>query len=157
MAALHTLIARLDALLDPGAFRDFTPNGLHVPPADPATREIARVVTGVTANEALLRAAVERDADLVLAHHGMFWRNDPLGVDGPRRRKLALLLEHDLALAAYHLPLDAHATHGNNALLARAIGAERIERAFPMGGTPIGVVAHLPDGGIAPQELLARV
>ena len=164
MAALHTVIARLDELLEPGRFRDFTPNGLHVPPADAASREVRRVVTGVSANEALLRAAVERDADLVLCHHGMFWRNDPLGIDAPRRRKLALLLGHDVALLArqvnlfaYHLPLDAHLTHGNNALLARAIGAERLEAAFELSGTPIGVVAHLPGAGIAPQELAHRI
>lgn len=157
MASLSTVLARLDELLDPGRFSDFTPNGLHVPPEDPATREVARVVTGVSANEALLRAAVERGADLVLVHHGLFWRNDPLGMDAPRRRKLALLLAHDVALAAYHLPLDAHLTHGNNALLARAIGAERLEAAFPLGGTPIGVVADLGPEGIAPGELRARV
>ena len=157
MAALSTILARLDELLDPGRWADFTPNGLHVPPADPAAREVARVVTGVSANEALLREAVDRDADLVLVHHGLFWRNDPLGMDLPRRRKLALLLGRDVALAAYHLPLDAHPTHGNNALLARAIGAEGVEPAFPVAGGPIGVVADLGPDGIAPEELRARV
>ena len=81
-----------------------------------------RIVTGVTASEALLRAAIDAGADAVLVHHGYFWRGEDARVVGTRRNRLKLLLQHDLNLFAYHLPLDAHPELGNNAQLARVLG-----------------------------------
>jgi dinuclear metal center YbgI/SA1388 family protein len=110
----------LDATLEPARFQDYCPNGLQVE----GRERIGRVVTGVTACEALLRAAVERGADAVLVHHGWFWKNEDPRVRGPRRARLALTLAHDLNLFAYHLPLDAHPALGNNAQLARVLGLQ---------------------------------
>jgi dinuclear metal center YbgI/SA1388 family protein len=113
------LIGFLDDLLDPGSFDDYGPNGLQVPGRD----DVATVVTGVSAGlELFERAAAER-ADLILVHHGLFWKGPPKPLDRPAKRRLQLLFEHDMSLAAYHLPLDAHLEHGNNALLAQALGA----------------------------------
>ena len=81
--------------------------------------EIGHIITGVTASEALLRVAVERGADAVLVHHGWMWRNEDRRVIGTRRTRMALALNNDLNLYAYHLPLDAHPQLGNNAQLAR--------------------------------------
>ncbi len=115
------------------------------------------MVTGVSAHAELFERAADAGADLVLVHHGLFWNGDPIAIDRARRRRLGLLFEHDMALAAYHLPLDGHPVHGNNARLAAALGATDWHPAFAHGGAPIGVVASFGERGIAAEELLVRV
>ncbi|RXZ43583.1 Nif3-like dinuclear metal center hexameric protein [Crenobacter cavernae] len=112
------LIALLDATLEPWRFKDYAPNGLQVEGAG----EVKKVVTGVTASQALLDEAVARGADAVLVHHGYFWKNEDARVTGIKRRRLKTLLENDINLVAYHLPLDAHPVLGNNARLAEVLG-----------------------------------
>jgi len=119
MADVDDLIRSLDDLLDPGSFDDMGPNGLQVPGA----REIDRVVTGVTAQRELFERAADASAQLVLVHHGLFWSFAPVGLTPLLAERLRPLFRHDIALAAYHLPLDAHPAVGNNALLAEALGA----------------------------------
>ena len=114
-------------------------------------------MSGVSAHSALFEQAIERDADLVLVHHGLFWKGEPLGLDAVGHRRLKQLFDHDIGLAAYHLPLDAHLEHGNNARLAAELGAERWEPAFTHGGAPIGVLADFPGQGISHEELVRRV
>jgi len=116
--------------LQPQRFRDYCPNGLQVE-GKPAIR---RLITGVTASHALLQAAVERNADAVLVHHGWFWKNEDPCVRGAKRRRLVLALAHDLNLLAYHLPLDAHPELGNNAQLGKRLGftVERREDGAPV-------------------------
>src|SRR3954469_8920361 len=120
MADIDELIAALDALLDPSGYADLGPNGLQVP----GGREVTRVVTGVSAQRQLSERAVELDAQLVLVHHGLFWDFDPTGLTPALTARLRLCFKHDLNVAAYHLPLDAHAEVGNNAQLAVALGCE---------------------------------
>lgn len=153
MAPLVTIITYLDELLSPSRWTDYCPNGLQVPGAD----DVHRVVTGVSAHLGLFERAAAAGADLVLVHHGLFWQGDALGVDRVARRRLELLFGHDISLVAYHLPLDAHLEHGNNARLAAELGATGWEPAFPHGGAPIGVVASFGPDGIAAEELLGRV
>lgn len=111
----NELAAYLDGLLECGRFRDYCPNGLQVE----GHPEVRRLVCGVTASQALLEAALAADADAVLVHHGYFWRGEDGRITGIRRARLKTLLENDISLYAYHLPLDAHAELGNNAQLAR--------------------------------------
>lgn len=118
MARRQEVLAAIDTLLSPQQFADYCPNGLQVE----GRAEIRRLVTGVTACQALLDAAVEAEADAILVHHGYFWKNEDGRVTGLRRRRLATLLAHDLNLFAYHLPLDAHPELGNNAQLGRVLG-----------------------------------
>ena len=153
VVALRTVIDRLDAILNPLGWTDYAPNGLQVP----GPSEVHSVVSGVSAHSALFEAAVEREADLVLVHHGLFWKGEPLGVDAVGRRRLKLLFDHDIALAAYHLPLDGHLEHGNNARLAAELGADRWTPAFSHGGAPIGVLAEFPGDGVSAEELVRRV
>ena len=94
----------LNQYLDVVRFRDYCPNGLQVE----GRAEVGTIVTGVTASLDLLCAAQEHGADAVLVHHGYFWRGEDQRVTGTRRRRLALLLRHDLNLFAFHLPLGAH-------------------------------------------------
>ena len=108
----------LEQLLEPGRFRDYCPNGLQVE----GRPEVRRLIAGVTANQALLDAAVELDADALLVHHGWFWRGEDGRVTGLRKTRLQTLLKHDINLIAYHLPLDGHPAFGNNAQLASRLG-----------------------------------
>jgi len=112
------LTCYLDALLDSARFRDYCPNGLQVE----GRGQVQRIVAGVSASQALVDAAVARDADALLVHHGWFWRNEDRRVIGVRKARLQALLKHDINLIAYHLPLDDHLELGNNAQLARLLG-----------------------------------
>ncbi len=108
----------LTQLLQPEKFNDYCPNGLQVE----GKSEIFNIVTGVTASMALLEAAVKADADAVLVHHGYFWRGERSQITGIKQRRIKFLLQHNLNLLAYHLPLDAHPELGNNAMLGKLLG-----------------------------------
>lgn len=115
-----TLLARLEDVLSPGLFRDYGPNGLQIQGREP----VAHLVTGVTASLALIEAAVDAGADALLVHHGLFWRGYEGRITGWMHRRIKALMAADINLLAYHLPLDAHPTLGNNAQLARVLGFE---------------------------------
>lgn len=115
---LNQLREHLDTLLETARFKDYCPNGLQVE----GRAEVARVLCGVTASQALLDLAVEQGFDAVLVHHGYFWRGEDSRITGIRQRRIATLLRNDISLLAYHLPLDAHPELGNNAQLARVAG-----------------------------------
>jgi dinuclear metal center YbgI/SA1388 family protein len=147
------IVAFLDELLEADRFADLGPNGLQVPGAE----EVSTVVTGVSAQRELFERAVAEGAQLVLAHHGILWDFEPRRIGRAQAARLKLLLANDVALAGYHLPLDAHPEHGNNALLADALGATSRTRAFPYKGQEIGVVAHFGGDGVPAAELFERV
>ena len=148
MPHIDDLIRALDELLDPAAFDDYGPNGLQVP----GTSEVRRVVTGVSAQRPLAERAVELGAELVLVHHGLFWKFLPVGLTPVLAERLRPLFKHDVGLAAYHLPLDAHPEVGNNALLAEGLGCAEHE-AF----ATIGRAGTFAGDGIAAAGLFARV
>jgi dinuclear metal center YbgI/SA1388 family protein len=153
MAHINDLIAALDALLEPAKYADLGPNGLQVP----GTQEIERVVTAVSAQRQLSERAAELHAQLVLVHHGLFWDFQPTGLPRLQAERLRPLLKHDINLAAYHIPLDAHHELGNNALLAQALGCDAHEPFGDYRGTPIGRRGTYADGGIPLPELRERV
>lgn len=109
---------RLNELLEPGRFKDYGPNGLQVE----GRESVHRLVTGVTASRALIDAAVAAGADALLVHHGLFWRGQDGRVTGWMKQRLQALLQAELNLFAFHLPLDAHADLGNNASFGRQLG-----------------------------------
>jgi dinuclear metal center YbgI/SA1388 family protein len=152
-AAASEILQELDRLLEPGRFDDYGPNGLQVPGAP----NIETVATGVSAHLELFERAVAERAQLLIVHHGIFWGSGPGVIDAQLKRRLQLLFDAEIGLAAYHLPLDAHATLGNNALLARALDAVRIEPFALHRGEPIGFIAELDGAGATPPELLSRV
>jgi dinuclear metal center YbgI/SA1388 family protein len=154
MPLLTDLIDHLDRLLAVEEFSDYGPNGLQVP----GPTHVQTVVTGVSANGQLIDAAASEGADLVVVHHGLFWRGDPLQITPILRRRLKPLLAGDIALAAYHLPLDAHPEHGNNALLAAALRGADPQPFAEQGGRPIGIRVTFPEPeGLTIAELAARV
>ena len=114
----HQLLAALDHLLQPANFKDYCPNGLQVE----GRTEITRVVSGVTACQALIDKAISLRADALLVHHGYFWRSEDPCITGMKGRRIASLIRADINLLAYHLPLDGHPVLGNNAGLGRALG-----------------------------------
>jgi dinuclear metal center YbgI/SA1388 family protein len=118
MCTRNELTQAFDQLLQPERFKDYGPNGLQVE----GRAEIKKIVSGVTASLALIDAAIERKADAIFVHHGLFWRGQDGRVTGWMKQRLQKLLAHDINLYAYHLPLDAHATLGNNAQLGKLLG-----------------------------------
>ena len=125
--------------LDVDRFTDYCPNGLQVSGCD----EIHVMVSGVTANQALLDAAVDKKADTVLVHHGYFWKNEPITLIGMKRRRIATLIHNNINLFAYHLPLDAHPDVGNNAQLASELGIA-VKGTFELESKlPLGLVGEL--------------
>jgi dinuclear metal center YbgI/SA1388 family protein len=152
-AALAEILAELDGLLEPARFEDYCANGLQVPGPD----RIATLATGVSANVALFEKAAAENADLLLVHHGMFWGPGVKQIDPALKRRLQLLFDADIALAAYHLPLDAHPQFGNNALLAEALGATDRSSFAQHRGQTIGCLASFAGAGLPAGELFARV
>lgn len=120
MIQVNELEAWCNRQLDPGSFSDYCPNGLQIE----GTRPVSRLATGVTASQALLDAALEWDADAILVHHGYFWRGEAEPLTGMKGRRVRALMQNGVSLLAYHLPLDAHPVHGNNARLGALLDFE---------------------------------
>lgn len=114
----HQLNDYLQDYLQVVDFQDYCPNGLQVQ----GNESISHIVTGVTACQALIDAAIAENADALLVHHGYFWRGEETTLTSYKRQRIASLLEHDINLFAYHLPLDAHNKVGNNVQLAKLLG-----------------------------------
>ena len=148
MIHIDALIAEADSLLTPQSFADYGPNGLQVP----NSRPVDTIVTSVSASAELFERAAEAGAQLVLVHHGLWWPGMPQHIDGPLYGRLKPLFDHDIALAAYHLPLDAHPEIGNNALLAQALGLTGLERFGD-----VGFAGRFASGPVPKTELVARV
>jgi len=143
----------LDTLLECGRFHDYCPNGLQVE----GRPVIQRVICGVTASLELIQHAVDAHADAVIVHHGWFWRGEEQRVTGIRRKRLGLLLAHDINLFGFHLPLDAHPDLGNNAGLGRLMGwcAEGTASAQPL--IWLGHPEHAISAGEVARMIAARL
>jgi dinuclear metal center YbgI/SA1388 family protein len=114
MATRDTILAKLNEWLQPENFQDYCPNGLQVE----GKSDVSTIVTGVTASRALIEAAIAANADMVIVHHGYFWKGEDQRIQGMKRERLKRLLDNDINLVAYHLPLDDHREYGNNRQLA---------------------------------------
>ena len=151
MARRDEIVSFLDELLEIHEFGDLGPNGVQVPGAE----EVSLVATGVTAQRELFSQAATLGAQLVLAHHGLFWSFHPRTIGAAMKERLRILFDADISLAAYHLPLDAHAEVGNNALICQALGFERAEPFGHHEGRPVGWVGRSHEG-VPITELLER-
>ncbi|MFD2229684.1 Nif3-like dinuclear metal center hexameric protein [Alkalimarinus sediminis] len=114
MAALDAIVEYANALMLERPISDYCPNGLQIE----GSAEVKKIVSGVTASQALIDEAVARGADLLLVHHGYFWKGEQANIVGIKKRRIKSLLQNDISLLAYHLPLDVHSELGNNAQLA---------------------------------------
>ncbi|GLT17309.1 GTP cyclohydrolase 1 type 2 [Vibrio zhanjiangensis] len=106
--------------LSPHLVKDYAPNGLQVE----GKPDIKKIITGVTASQALIEKAVEKKADALLVHHGYFWKGEAEPIRGMKGHRIRTLIKHDINLYGYHLPLDIHPELGNNAQLARLLNIE---------------------------------
>lgn len=152
MVALTALLEYADELLSPEQFQDYCPNGLQVE----GRARVDTLVSGVTASQALVEAAAARGADALLVHHGYFWKGEEDRITGMKRRRIKALLEHDISLIAYHLPLDAHPELGNNAQLGKVLGLEVEGRVGEAGGPELLWVGR-PDGPLTASALAERL
>ncbi len=147
MVECETLVQYCDELLDAQGYRDYCPNGLQVQ----GRSQIQRLITGVTACQALLDEAITRQADAVLVHHGYFWKGEDQRIVGIRHKRLATLLDAGINLLAYHLPLDYHQELGNNAQLAKRLGILPQGRFGPADAPELGWSGELPQACEATQ------
>jgi dinuclear metal center YbgI/SA1388 family protein len=148
MVKVLDIIGTCDRILQPNSFADHVANGLQVP----GRAETDLVATGVSPTRALIERAVELGAGLVITHHGLLFDGQPRALSALLAGRLKPLLAGDVALAAYHLPLDGHPEHGNNAILAERLGCDRHE-AFG----DIGRAATFAGDGVPIADLRARV
>jgi dinuclear metal center YbgI/SA1388 family protein len=151
VASRDEIIAFLDDLLQIHLFTDYGPNGLQVPGAE----EVSIVVTGVSAQRELFERTAEAGAELVLCHHGLFWDFHPRTISPAMKERLRVLFGADISVAAYHVPLDAHAEVGNNAIICRELGFEQAEPFAELKGRTIGFVGR-SDEGVPVAELRRR-
>ena len=136
---LNNLLAAIDTELEPGQFQDYCPNGLQVQGAD----EVKTLVSGVTASQALIDEAIALNADALLVHHGYFWKGEEPAITGMKYRRIKALLDNNISLLAYHLPLDAHPILGNNAQLAALLEIEVEGALRPGEARPVGNIGRL--------------
>ncbi len=139
--ALNTLVEEAERYLGSAKIQDYCPNGLQVE----GRPQVSRIVSGVTASQALLDAAVEAQADLVLVHHGYFWKGENPCITGIRQRRLKTLLNNDISLLAFHLPLDVHPEVGNNVQLARQLDITVEGPLDPENPKVVGLVGSLAE------------
>lgn len=150
MADRDAIVGFCEQRLDSAAFEDYCPNGLQVE----GRSAVRKLVSGVTASHALVDAAIAAQADMLLVHHGYFWRGEPSPVVGMKARRLRALLENEISLLAYHLPLDAHPELGNNRQLGLQLG---FASGAPLTGLVWGVTVEPAIGAGELAERLTQV
>jgi len=134
----------INNLLNTASFKDYAPNGLQVE----GKKEINKIVTGVTASQALIDEAIRLKADAILVHHGYFWPGEQQSLVGMKGRRIRSLIKHDINMLAYHLPLDAHIQLGNNIQLGKQLGIQDITSIKPQNTECL--IFH----GVLPQPIL---
>ncbi|MFT7185827.1 MAG: dinuclear metal center YbgI/SA1388 family protein [Pseudohongiellaceae bacterium] len=138
---LKNIVNYLDDYLDIGKIKDYCPNGLQVE----GRPEIYKILGGVTASQALIDEAIRLGVDAVLVHHGYFWKGEQSQITGIKRKRLKALLENDISLLAYHLPLDVHPEVGNNIQLAKKLNFTVTGPLEPLASKSIGLVGELSE------------
>lgn len=139
MAKLSDIIQWCNQTLKAAEFKDYAPNGLQIE----GKAEVRKIVCAVTASQDAIDAAITQGADMLLVHHGYFWKGEPYPITGMRGKRIKSLIQHDISLVGYHLPLDSHPTLGNNAALAEILGLHNIEPLDATERYPIGNIAYL--------------
>lgn len=148
----NLLLQEIEQFLNVNAISDYCPNGLQVE----GKAQIKRIVSGVTASQALIDAAIDLQADAVLVHHGYFWKGEDQRVIGMKQRRLKALLTHDINLLAYHLPLDVHPEVGNNVQLAQRLGLTVTGPLEPDNPRSVGLIGAL-DAPLSANDFAARI
>ena len=145
---LEKILSWLDRTLKVADFDDVSNNGLQLDPAieqsnNRNNRTISKVAFAVDASVRAVEVAAKAGAQLLVVHHGISWGGGIKRLTGGVGNVVRAAMKANLAIAAYHLPLDAHSTLGNNAQLAKLLGLKRVKPAFSYHGNVIGVVGEL--------------
>ena len=148
----NLLLQEIEQFLNVNAISDYCPNGLQVE----GKAQIKRIVSGVTASQALIDAAIELQADAILVHHGYFWKGEDQRVIGMKQRRIKALLTHDINLLAYHLPLDVHPEVGNNVQLAQRLGLTVTGSLEPGNTRSVGLIGTL-DTPLSAKDFAAGI
>ena len=147
----NELEQKLNQLFSPSEFNDYCPNGLQVE----GSATVKKIITGVTASRQLIEKAIAQNADCIIVHHGFFWKGEDPCVLGMKHQRLKLLLQHNINLFAYHLPLDVHAAIGNNVQLAKLLNWQIDGGLEPNNPKSVGLVGHCQKQSVA--ELAAQL
>lgn len=139
MAALQEILQWCNDTLKTPEFKDYAPNGLQIE----GKAEVKKILCAVTASQDAIDAAIAQQADLLLVHHGYFWKGEPYPITGMRGKRIKALIQNDISLVAYHLPLDSHPTLGNNAAIADILELEIFEALDASERHPIGNIGYL--------------
>ena len=139
MAQLKEIIQWCDETLNTHEFKDYAPNGLQIE----GRSDVQKILCAVTASQEAIEAAIAQNADLLLVHHGYFWKGEPYPITGMRGKRIKSLIQHDISLVGYHLPLDSHPTLGNNAAIAECLALENLQALDPSERHPIGNIGFL--------------
>ncbi len=139
MVTLQELCLYIDQRLNCQNFLDYQPNGLQVE----GKVLIKKVGLAVSGSLETIERAVELGVDALIVHHGIFWKDDPYPIVGVKRKKVEKLLSQKISLLAYHLPLDAHETLGNNFGGAKHLGLTSLTPFF-IKGSVLGVIGEAP-------------
>lgn len=152
MAQLSEIIQWCDTTLKAHEFKDYAPNGLQIE----GRHEVKKILCAVTASQSAIEAAISAGADLLLVHHGYFWKGEAYPITGMRGRRIKSLIQNDISLVGYHLPLDSHPTLGNNAAIADILELEKVEALDPTERNPIGNIGYLKNA-MTPEAFKAYV
>lgn len=136
---LDDFVQTLNDFLQVKKFKDFCPKGLVVEGGD----SVNKVITGVSLCEELIDIAIRKGADAICVHHPHgFWDNQPKLITKAHKRKVKKLIENDISVLAWHLPLDAHPKVGNNVVLCESLGMEVVEWFAPHAGVNLAVIGE---------------
>jgi dinuclear metal center YbgI/SA1388 family protein len=138
---LKTIVSYLDKYLEISKIQDYCPNGLQVE----GRRQVVKVLGGVTASQALIDEGVRLGVDVILVHHGFFWKGERAEITGIKRNRLKALLKNDISLIAYHLPLDVHPEVGNNTQLAKKLNLTITGPLEPLAAKSVGLIGQLSE------------
>ena len=152
MATLADIIQWCDSTLKSHEFKDYAPNGLQIE----GKTEVNKIVCAVTASQTAIDAAIAQGADLLLVHHGYFWKGEAYPITGMRGKRIKSLIQQDISLVGYHLPLDSHPTLGNNAAISDLLELQNIEALDPTERHPIGNIGYLKSA-MSPEAFKAFV
>lgn len=152
MVELNQLLSWCNDTLNVKAFKDYCPNGLQVE----GKSEVQKIITAVTASQQAIDTAIAQKADVLLVHHGYFWKGEPEVLVGMKGQRIKKLMQHDISLVAYHLPLDAHPTLGNNVALADLLDISITGALDPSEAFPIGNIGNLSTA-MTPDQLSQHI
>ncbi len=147
---LYELENKLNSYLEVERYNDNSLNGLQVE----GRREIKKICTGVTASLELFKKAIEEESDGIIVHHGILWRGMDFKINSYFKARLKILLQNEISLFAYHLPLDAHFEVGNNIQIGNNLG---FSNPVPFGEYKCNLIGYIFDANLSLEELLKKI